>query len=74
MAERIAVVGLGYVGLPVAAGMARAHGEVLGFDIDGARVAALRRGEDATGELDKAELAGLDLRYSDDPADLTGRT
>lgn len=74
MAERIAVVGLGYVGLPVAAGMARAHGEVLGFDIDGPRVAALRRGEDATGELDKAELAGLDLRYSNDPADLTGCT
>ena len=33
-AERIAVIGLGYVGLPVAVGMARAHGDVVGFDID----------------------------------------
>ncbi|MFO1048142.1 MAG: nucleotide sugar dehydrogenase [Geminicoccaceae bacterium] len=74
MAERIAVVGLGYVGLPVAAGMARAHGGVLGFDIDPVRVAALRRSEDATGELDGAELTALHLRYSDDPADLAGRT
>lgn len=74
MAERIAVVGLGYVGLPVAAGMARAHGGVLGFDIDPVRVAALRGGEDATGEIDAAELTGLDLRYSADPADLAGCT
>lgn len=74
MAERIAVVGLGYVGLPVAAGMARAHGDVLGFDVKAGRVEDLRRGVDATRELSPAELAGLDLRYTADPADLRGRT
>jgi UDP-N-acetyl-D-glucosamine/UDP-N-acetyl-D-galactosamine dehydrogenase len=51
MGERIAVIGLGYVGLPVAVGMARAHGRVVGFDIDRERVAALSLGHDATREF-----------------------
>lgn len=72
MTETIAVVGLGYVGLPVAVGMARAHGRVVGFDIDRGRVAALARGDDATGEFRPEELAGLALRYTADPADLSG--
>ena len=74
MTERIAVVGLGYVGLPVAVGMARAHGGVVGFDIDAGRIAALRQEVDTTGEFRPEELAGLDLHYSDDAADLAGRT
>ncbi len=74
MAERIAVVGLGYVGLPVAVGMARAHGGVVGFDIDAGRVEALRRGSDGTGEFTADELAGLDLRLTADAADLAGCT
>ena len=61
MTEKIAVVGLGYVGLPVAVGMARAHGSVAGFDIDARRIADLRRGTDVTGELAPEELAGLAL-------------
>src|SRR5215211_3504415 len=72
MIERIAVIGLGYVGLPVAVGMARAHGRVIGFDIDPVRVASLQRGEDVTGEFRPGELAGLELRYSSDPGDLGG--
>ena len=72
MVEKIAVIGLGYVGLPVAVGMARAHGGVVGFDIDAGRIAALRQGDDATGEFRPEELAGLDLHYSDDAADLAG--
>jgi UDP-N-acetyl-D-galactosamine dehydrogenase len=74
MSESIAVIGLGYVGLPVAVGMARAHGGVLGFDVDAGRVAALRAGQDRTGELTAAELAGLDLVYSADAGDLADRS
>ena len=74
MTEKIAVVGLGYVGLPVAVGMARAHAGVVGFDIDPVRVAALRRGHDATGELTGEELSGLDLRFTSDARDLDGCT
>ncbi|MEJ0070185.1 MAG: hypothetical protein WDO24_17360 [Pseudomonadota bacterium] len=53
--ERIAVIGLGYVGLPLAVALAR-HFPVLGYDIDGARVAALRRGADRTGAVTRAAL------------------
>jgi UDP-N-acetyl-D-galactosamine dehydrogenase len=74
MGERIAVIGLGYVGLPVAVGMARAHGRVVGFDIDRERVAALSLGHDATREFRAEELAGLDLRCTDDARELAGCT
>lgn len=63
----IGVVGLGYVGLPLAVAFAR-HFEVVGFDIDRTRIAALRRGHDATGEVSAADLAGSRLTVSDDPA------
>ncbi|HET7662572.1 MAG TPA: nucleotide sugar dehydrogenase [Rhodanobacteraceae bacterium] len=53
---KIAVVGLGYVGLPLAAAFGR-HGDVVGFDIDPARIDALRKGVDHTRETSSAELA-----------------
>ncbi|MDQ3495166.1 MAG: nucleotide sugar dehydrogenase [Pseudomonadota bacterium] len=67
---RIAVIGLGYVGLPLAVAFARRH-PTLGFDIDPARIAALHRGDDATREVDADELRNAgDLRFSNDPAAL----
>jgi UDP-N-acetyl-D-galactosamine dehydrogenase len=72
--ERIAVIGLGYVGLPVALAFARAFPGTVGFDINAARVAALRRGEDATGEADPEELARTTLRVTDNLEDLRGCT
>ena len=53
--EKIAVVGLGYVGLPLAVALAKKFG-VLGFDINPDRVKALRAGEDWTNEVSDAEL------------------
>ncbi|UHC17498.1 nucleotide sugar dehydrogenase [Methylobacterium currus] len=43
----IGIVGLGYVGLPLALAALRAGFSVLGFDVDPRRVAALNRGEGA---------------------------
>ena len=65
-----AIVGLGYVGLPVALAFARHFAPVIGFDVSQARVDALRRGEDWTGEIDKADLVGSTLRLTRDAADL----
>ncbi len=71
-APRIAIIGLGYVGLPLAVEFGKTL-EVLGYDIDAARVAELRNGHDRTLELDDAELAAAtQLRYSADAADLAG--
>ena len=44
MSERIAVIGLGYVGLPVALAFARRFPGTVGFDINPARIHALQRG------------------------------
>ncbi len=53
---RIAVVGLGYVGLPLAAEFGKKRA-VIGFDINHARIQELKDGHDHTLEVDAAELA-----------------
>ncbi len=53
----IAVVGLGYVGLPLALAYARAGFRVVGIDVDGARVEAVNRGLSHVGDVRPEELA-----------------
>ena len=66
---RIAIIGLGYVGLPLAVEFGKTL-DVLGYDIDAARVAELQAGHDQTLELEDDELAaGVHARYT---ADVTG--
>jgi len=65
--SRIAVVGLGYVGLPLAVEFGRQY-DTLGFDIDARRVEQLGRGEDYNGETDRGDLAGATrLQLTSDP-------
>ncbi|MBD7955752.1 nucleotide sugar dehydrogenase [Stenotrophomonas sp. Sa5BUN4] len=67
---RPAIIGLGYVGLPLAVAFGRLF-PTLGFDIDAARVAELQQGHDHTLELEDGELAGAPLlRCSADAAEL----
>jgi UDP-N-acetyl-D-galactosamine dehydrogenase len=67
---RLAVLGLGYVGLPLAVAFAE-HLEVVGFDINPERVAELAGGTDRTLEVSEAELkAAKGLTFSSDPQDL----
>jgi UDP-N-acetyl-D-galactosamine dehydrogenase len=72
-AEKIAVVGLGYVGLPLAVALARKF-DVVGFDIDPRRVDELRSGTDRTNEVSAEELGSTTLRFASDPSDLEGRS
>src|ERR671923_2609888 len=72
MSERIAIIGLGYVGLPVAVALARVFPGTIGFDISERRVAALRAGIDHTGEITAAELGEAALTLTTNPADLAG--
>lgn len=68
---KVAVIGLGYVGLPLAVEFAKKR-EVLGFDIHQARVDALCAGHDSTLEVSDEELAqATKLSYSCDIDDLT---
>jgi UDP-N-acetyl-D-galactosamine dehydrogenase len=74
MSERIAVIGLGYVGLPVAVALAQTFEGVVGFDIALRRVEELRRGHDRTGEVAPEVLGRLPLAITSDPAALAGAT
>jgi UDP-N-acetyl-D-glucosamine/UDP-N-acetyl-D-galactosamine dehydrogenase len=68
---RIAIIGLGYVGLPLAVALAR-HGPTTGYDRDPDRIADLRLGRDRTGEVDPLELAASPLALTADPQQLAG--
>ena len=62
--RKIAVIGLGYVGLPVAVAFARSGAAVVGFDIDRERIEELFTGFDRTREVEKSELAQPTLVYT----------
>ena len=51
MDEKVAVIGLGYVGLPVALAFARKFPDCVGFDIHKEKVDELRRGHDRNHEV-----------------------
>ena len=71
-ARKIAVIGLGYVGLPVAVAFARSGAPVVGFDIDKKRVSELHAGHDRTREVEVPDLSQPTLTYTSDPAALRG--
>jgi UDP-N-acetyl-D-galactosamine dehydrogenase len=73
MTERIGVIGLGYVGLPVALGFARKFPTVA-FDIRPERVSELRKGRDDTGEVGESELRSCTATFTADERDLAGCT
>ncbi|WP_088655645.1 nucleotide sugar dehydrogenase [Geofilum rhodophaeum] len=67
--SKISVIGLGYVGLPIALELAR-HFQVVGFDIKEERVALMQRQEDPSKELEAADFAGCDIQFTSKPEDL----
>jgi UDP-N-acetyl-D-glucosamine/UDP-N-acetyl-D-galactosamine dehydrogenase len=70
---RVTVVGLGYVGLPLAAALAR-HFSVTGYDINTTRVAELRDGIDRTNEVSGEVLRETSLNLTSDDRDIAGST
>ncbi|MEZ6023921.1 MAG: nucleotide sugar dehydrogenase [Hyphomonadaceae bacterium] len=70
--RRIAVIGLGYVGLPVAVAFARKGFTVVGFEIDATRVAELNAGQDRTREVKGEDLKQPALSITADEAALKG--
>lgn len=67
--QPLAVVGLGYVGLPLAVALSQ-HMDVIGFDVNAARIAELAQGHDRTREVDDEKLKAAAVRYTGDPAAL----
>jgi UDP-N-acetyl-D-galactosamine dehydrogenase len=67
--KQLAVIGLGYVGLPIALAFAKKL-RVIGFDINQNRVAQMRDGIDPSGELGEADFENCDIRFIHDLQDL----
>jgi UDP-N-acetyl-D-galactosamine dehydrogenase len=68
--RKIAVIGLGYVGLPVAVAFASSGAPVWGFDIDEGRIKELQSGHDRTLEVESSQLKQPTLTYTSDSAQL----
>ena len=66
---KLAVIGLGYVGLPIALEFARKI-KVVGFDINAERVEMMKNNIDPSEELDSSEFEGCDIHFTADPADM----
>src|SRR6187399_1671732 len=62
---KLAVIGLGYVGLPIALEFAKKI-SVIGFDINRKRVDMMRESIDPSKEVDAAEFKGRDIVFTDD--------
>lgn len=70
---KLAVIGLGYVGLPIALEFARKI-KVIGFDINADRVEQIKRNEDPSKELDASDFEGCDISFTADPEELKEAT
>lgn len=69
MSETICIVGLGYVGLPLAVAFAK-HYHVIGFDIDSNKIAALQQGVDETRAVESEELQQANIFFTTDPQEI----
>ena len=67
--EKLAVIGLGYVGLPIALEFARKI-SVIGFDINAKRIGMMQQGIDPSNELTKEEFENCDIRFINDVDEL----
>tara|TARA_R110002050_G_scaffold67407_2_gene145917 strand:+ start:47398 stop:48660 length:1263 start_codon:yes stop_codon:yes gene_type:complete len=64
--KKISIIGLGYVGLPLAIEFSKNKFNVVGYDINNSRIKDLKNGLDKTGEVSKEEFENLDILFSHD--------
>ncbi len=62
--RKISVIGLGYVGLPVAVEFGK-YQQVIGFDINTIRIEDLQNGIERTNEVDIKDLATTNVLYTE---------
>jgi len=66
---KLSIIGLGYVGLPIALAFAKRI-RVIGFDINEARIALMRKGIDPSNELTAEDFEGKEIQFTANPGDL----
>ncbi len=67
--KAVSVIGLGYVGLPLALELAKKF-RVIGFDISEPRVEMMKQGEDPSEELESSAFVDKNIVFTCDPAEL----
>lgn len=72
--EKIVVIGLGYVGLPLAIALSKKFSDVVGFDVNECKLDALKKGTDHTGEVETSVLKSSTLKFSSSIDSLKDRT
>ncbi|MFZ3122464.1 MAG: nucleotide sugar dehydrogenase [Thermodesulfovibrionales bacterium] len=65
--KAIAIVGLGYVGTPLAVEFGKVAGKVIGFDIKKQRIEELSNSNDITGEITAEDLKNTRVDFTTDP-------
>ena len=71
MAKSLAIIGLGYVGLPLAVAFDKRH-NVIGFDINSTRIFELQNSIDTTNEVSHTDLTSCNIKFTSDEQDLQG--
>ena len=67
--QKLAVIGLGYVGMPIAVQFAKKI-DVIGFDVNSAKIHEYKLGHDVTNEVGDEELKKTKLHFTDKESDL----
>lgn len=68
--EKIALVGLGYVGMPIAIAFAKKGVNVIGFDVNEEKISLYKTGVDPTQEVGNEVLKTVQVEYTSDPKSL----
>lgn len=69
--KKLAIIGLGYVGIPLAVEFVKNGFSVIGFDIDAAKINDLKKGVDATGEVSDEDLEPMSkINFTSEKKDL----
>ncbi len=68
--EKLSLVGLGYVGMPIAVAFAKKGVEVIGFDLNSAKIELYKQGVDPTKEVGDEEIKKSTVYFTSDENDL----
>ena len=69
---KVGIIGLGYVGLPVAISLAKKFSGTVGFDLSKNRIETLKQGIDKNADLDSFEIRNSKITFTTDENDLKG--
>ena len=68
--ENLALVGLGYVGMPIAVAFAKKGLNVIGFDLNKEKIELYKKGKDPTKEVGDEAIAQTTVQFTADEAEL----